>query len=425
MKTILFMLLALTLLAGCAQPGGGGAQLVVAQSNKLRNANPISTAADQTALVAGNTAFAFDLYQVLKSKPGNLFLSPYSISTVLAISQIGARGETLAQMNKALHFTLPQDSLHTAFNALQLSLNTREQNAQDPNQKDFILKTVNAVFAEKTHTFLPGYLDFLAENYGLGLRLVDFIQNAEASRQVINQWVTDETNQRIKDLFPPQSFNDLTRLVIANAIYFNAEWKVRFTTSRTQPGNFVLLDGKQIQTPMMAIDERFNYYQGANYQVVQLPYKNDKISMLIVVPDSGKFTEVESTFNPAELDKAIKGFIPPEVKLKLPRFKFESAFNLVDALRTLGMTDAFKEFVADFSGMDGTKYLYISQVVHKTFISVDETGTEAAAATGLQFKNVSAPLKVVDLTIDRPFLFFILDKQSGSILFMGRVVNPE
>ncbi len=423
MKRILCLFLALNLLAGCASIFGGG--ITLAQSSKPRNTSPVSSAEDQSKLVADNTGFAFDLYKLLKARPGNLFLSPYSISSALAISQVGARGQTLAQMNQALHFSLPFEALHPTFNALQLSLNQREKNDRDASKKDFTLKTVNALWGEKTYTFKPEYLDFLAENYGLGLRLVDFKENFEASRQAINRWVTNETEQRIKDLFPSNSFDKFTTLVVANAIYFNADWKTHFPSRNTKPGDFTLLDGNKIQVPMMSIGEKFNYIQGSNYQAVELPYEGDKLSMLIVVPDAGKFSEVENAFNAGELGKVRNGTIPPEVKLQMPKFTFESSLNLEVPLKNLGMTDAFNKEIADFSGMDGTRYIYISQVEHKTFIKVNEKGTEAAAATGVQFKNVSNPIRIVDLKIDRPFIFFILDKQSGALLFMGRLVDPR
>ncbi len=223
-SNILLVLILLSLLSSCAQPGSGGAQLAVAQSSKPRNTNPLSSAAQQSQLVAGNTAFAFDLYRSLSAKQGNLFLSPYSIITALAMTQTGARGDTLAQMNTVLHLTLPNASLHPAFNALQINLNQRQQNNQDPAKNDFRLRVTNALWGEKTYTFKADFLDLLAENYGAGLRLLDFKTAAEPARQAINQWVSEQTEQKIKDLLAEGTVDSSTRLVLTNAIYFNASW---------------------------------------------------------------------------------------------------------------------------------------------------------------------------------------------------------
>ncbi len=423
MKTILFMLLALTLLTSCSL-AGTGAQILVAQSNKPRNTSPASSPSDQSRLVADNAAFAFDLYRVLSSKPGNLFLSPYSISTALVMAQAGARGQTQAQINKALHFTLPSASLHQSFNALQLELNKREQNQSDANQKDFQLKVTNALWGEKTYTFKAEFLDLLAENYGAGLKLVDFKTAPEPSRQTINAWVSDQTEQKIKDLLPQGSIDSLTRLVLTNAIYFKADWSNPFTEKFTQPAEFTLLDGKKTQVQMMATDAKYMYAKGIGYQAIELPYKSNKLSMFIILPDEGKFSEVETSLNGNGLNKAFANLELIQVNLKMPKFTFETSSNLVDSLEALGMTDAFSAELADFSGIDGTRDLFISHALHKAFISVDEKGTEAAAATALVFQLVSMPMKIIDLTIDRPFLFYIFDKQSGTLLFMGRLVNP-
>ncbi len=423
MKNILSVIGLLILLAACTQTGGGG-QMSLAQSDKPRNANPSSSAAQQSQLVSGNTAFAFELYKQLGARQGNLFLSPYSISTALAMTQAGARGDTLAQMNKALHFTLPIDALHPALNALQLALNKREQNAQDASKKDFRLRVTNALWGEKTYSFKADFLDLLAENYGAGLRLVDFLSAPEPSRQAINQWVSDQTEQKIKDLLPQGSITNLTRLVLTNAIYFNANWMKPFYPENTKAGDFNLLDGKKTQAQLMSTSTQLPYARGSGYQAVELPYEGNKLSMLVVVPDGGKFTDIERSLDPDNLESIKKGLGSAQVNLQLPRFKFEASFGLIDALKALGMQAAFEPGKADLSGMDGTKNLYISAIEHKAYISVDEKGTEAAAATAVVVGLTSMPAQSVDLKIDRPFLFYILDKQSGALLFMGRVVNP-
>ncbi len=393
-------------------------------SDKPRNASPTSAKDDMARLVSGNTAFALDLYQaLLDANNGNLFYSPYSISVALAMTQAGARGSTLAQMNSALHFTLSGESLHQAFNALQLALASRQANANQPDVKDYQLNIANSTWGQSGYKFMQGYLDLLAENYGAGMRLVDFKADPEKARQLINDWVAQQTAQKIKDLIPQGSINDLTRLVLANAIYFNAGWLHTFDAAKTQNGSFTNLDGKQASTPMMNQQAIFGYTRGSGYQAIELPYSGDKLSMLVLLPDAGQFAAVQKTLDPALLGSILKDLKPASVALVLPKYKVESSFAVDEMLKKLGMTDAFDPAKADLSGMDGTTSLYISKVLHKSYVSVDEKGTEAAAATAVMIGVTSMPAEVVDLKIDRPFIFVIRDTESGSILFIGQVVK--
>lgn len=422
MRTILILTISL-LIASCSLLPASG-QILVAQSSKARNTQPDVNAENLVKLTAANNAFAFDLYQALSARPGNLFFSPYSISTALAMTQAGARGNTLAQMNKTLHFDMLADALHPTFNALQLALNKREQNAQDANKKDFRLRLTNSIWGEKTYSFKTEFLDLLAENYSAGMRLVDFKTAPDASRQLINKWVSEQTEQKIKDLLAPGTIDVLSRLVLTNAIYFNAKWMNQFKPEITKPGTFTQLDGKTSPVPMMSISDLFGYYKGSGYQVLELPYEGQKISMLVLVPDQGKFSQVENALNSSLLAEVRKGLMRAQVNLAFPKFKIESSFSLAETLSKMGMEDAFKDDKADFSGMDGTRHLHISAVEHKAFVTVDEKGTEAAAATAIVMRDVSAPLLTVDLTVDRPFFFVILDKQSGTVLFVGRLKEP-
>lgn len=424
MKKILVLCLALTVLAGCVQPIGSNGQVPVAQSSKPRNTSPITNAESQSTLVKDNNEFGVDLYKRLRGQSGNLFLSPYSVSVALAMTQAGARGDTLQQMNQVLHFSLPGESLHPGFNALQLALNNREKNDQDANKRDFRLRVANAIWSEKTYTFKPEYLDLLAENYGAGMRLVDFMNAPEPARETINKWVSDETEQKIKDLLKEGTITPLTRLVLTNAIYFNANWQSQFDTANTKPGDFTLLDGSKVQTQMMYQSNQYGYAKGAGYQAVELPYESSKLSMIILLPDEGQFDEIETSLDGARLEEIKNELGIAQVNLSLPRFKIESAFGLADTLKAMGMQDAFEADKADFSGMDGTRDLFITAVEHKAYVSVDEKGTEAAAATGVVVGTTSAPEQIVDLKIDRPFIFLIMDKESGTVLFMGRLVQP-
>ncbi len=422
MKTALVnLLVAIALLA---LPGCGGAS-AIAKSGKERVTSPDVAETELAGLVAGNSMFALDLYQVLREEGGNLFYSPYSISLALAMTYAGARGETERQMADTLHFTLPQDRLHPAFNALDLELAGRGEGAEGKDGQGFRLNIVNAIWGQRGYKFLREFLDVLAENYGAGLRLLDFVKAPEESRITINDWVSDQTEGRIEDLIPQGEIDALTRLVLANAIYFNAAWLNPFEEERTQDGPFFLLDGGQVTVPMMHQTERFPYAEGEGYQAVEIPYDGSELSMVVLLPRPGEFEAFEGSLNAARVDAVLKELAHKQVALTLPKFEFESGFRLVEALAAMGMPVAFPDD-ADFSGMTGNLDLLISAVIHKAFVSVDEAGTEAAAATAVVMEMKAArPTEPVEMTVDRPFVFLIRDIQSGAILFVGRVVNPS
>jgi serpin B len=379
--------------------------------------------ADLTELASGNSAFAFDLYQLLRGEKGNLFYSPYSISLALAMTYAGARGDTEKEMAQALHFLLPQDRLHPAFSRLAAELASRGEGAQGTDGKGFRLNVANALWGQEGYQFLLEFLNVLETYYGAGLKTVDFAGDPEAARQTINDWVSQETENRIQDLIPPGVIDTLTRLVLANAIYFNAAWLYPFEPDVTADGPFYLLDGSQVQVPMMRQSESFAYAQGEGYQAVELPYDGQQLSMVILLPAQGQLDAFEGTLDADRVETILKGLSRQQVDLTLPKFGFESQFSLKDALSTLGMPDAFTD-AADFSGMTGNRELSISEVIHKAFVSVDEAGTEAAAATAVIVGLTSAPAQPVSFTADRPFLFLIRDIPTGTILFLGRVVDP-
>ncbi len=395
------------------------------KSDKQRMTSPVASQADLIALVEGNNAFAFDAYPQIK-EDGNLFFSPYSISLALAMTYAGARSDTEKQMASALHYTLPQEKLHPAFNSLDLELNQRGQGAKGKDDKGFRLNVVNAIWGQKDYTFLQEFLDTLAENYGAGLRLLDFINAPDPSRITINDWVSDQTEGRIKDLIPQGAINPLTRLVLTNAIYFNAAWQNAFEKNATTDGTFHLLTGDEVTVPMMHQTKSFAYTEGSDYQAVELPYDGRELSMLVLLPQSGQFTAFEQSLDVRKVDGIIDSLAPKKVALAMPRFEFTtSSISLTKALSDMGMPVAFTED-ADFSGMTGKRDLHISDVIHKAFVSVDESGTEAAAATAVIMAATSAPMpeKIINMTIDRPFIFLIRDIQTGTILFLGRVMNP-
>jgi serpin B len=407
--------------AGCGALSGGIAQAV---SDKPRDPDPAVAPAEVTDLAAGNAAFAFDLYGALRGQEGNLFFSPYSISVALAMTHAGAAGETSRQMAETMHFALPAERLHAAFNAYALDLQGRAKG--DAEGTPFELTVANSLWGQEGFPFLPAFLDLLAENYGAGMRLLDYSRDPEGARRTINDWVSDETRQRIKDLIPEGAINAMTRLVLANAIYFKAGWRHTFDAEATTPEPFRLLNGSSIDVPMMHQEESLGFAAGDGYVALELPYQTGDVAMVILLPDEGRFEAFEQGLSAATLDQALAGLSYQPVLLSLPKFTYESAFSLNDALMALGMPDAFDPDRADFSAMDGARDLYISNVLHKAFVAVDEKGTEAAAATAVIMEVTSAPIdQPVVVSVDRPFLYLIRDRQTGSVLFLGRVLDPS
>ncbi len=423
MKSIAYKLFALaislsTILAACSP----SASISMAESNKNRERNPSASVDGIKNLVDGNNAFALDMYNSLRSEKGNLILSPYSISLALAMTYAGARGETEAQMAQTLHFA-PQNELHPSFNALDLALEKEPINL-DKDQEPMQLNIANAVWAEQTFTFLPEFLDTIAVNYGAGVSLADFLNNPNKERVTINNWVSDQTEEKINDLLPDGSISPDTRMVLVNAIYFKADWFDQFDANDTSDFPFNLMDGTQVNVPMMGQDMFIPYTQGDGYTAVELPYAGETAAMEIIVPDAGRFEEVESALTSDMFNEIIGNMSQTSLMLNLPKFKFESSFGLSPTLSQLGMIDAFDADLADFSGMTGQKDLFIGDVIHKAFVAVDEEGTEAAAATAVVMELASAIMHDVNLIIDRPFIFVIRDTVNGQILFIGRVLNP-
>jgi serpin B len=414
-----------SLATSCVRPGGHPASVQVVQADAARVTDPDVPAQELAELVSGNNAFAFALYHTLQEKhSGNIFYSPFSISVALAMTWAGARGATEQEIADTLRFTLPQERLHPAFNALDLELARRGQVAQGRDEKGFRLRIVNALWGQQGFRFLPAFLDTLAQNYGAGLRLLDFAGDPEAARGIINDWVSDQTEGRIQDLIPPGVIDALTRLVLTNAIYFNAAWAEPFEKSQTTDLPFHLLNGGQVKVPMMRQTTEYGYAEGEGFQAVELPYDGRELAMVILLPEEGRFEEFENSLDAGQVEVILGGLAYRQVALTMPRFRVESAFALADTLSAMGMPSAFKPDQADFSGMDGARDLYIGDVLHKAFVSVDEAGTEAAAATAVIMKLTALPASPVQVVVDRPFIFLIRDLQTGTILFVGRLVNP-
>ena len=395
------------------------------RSDRERTNLPRATAQDLRSLVRGNNAFALDLYQVLSNGEGNLFYSPFSISQALAMTLAGAKGETERQMADTLQYELSQDRLHTAFNALDRELASRGKSPRDEDDHYFQLNVANATWGQQDYEFLTGFLDVLAENYGAGLRPLDFAGAPEEVRVRINDWISGETEEKIRDLLPPGAVDSRTRLVLTNAVYFNASWTWPFDKQLTQERPFHLPEGGRVEAPMMSETSKdfYGYAKGGGYQAVDVPYSLGEMSMTILLPDEGTFQEFEDSLNAEALDRILDGIEIDYVTLTMPLFKFESQFDLGETLAEMGMPDAFGAD-ADFSGMTGTRELRISKVVHKAFVSVDERGTEAAAATAVVVPTSGPTKEPIPVTVDRPFIILIRDRATGTLLFLGRVMNP-
>jgi serpin B len=400
----------------------------VVRSEKSRQLSPEVDEADEAELAAGNSAFALDLYQLLVRGDNNVFYSPYSISLALAMAYAGAEGQTEQHMADTLHFTLPKARLHPAFNTLDLELESRGEGAAGADGEGFRLNIANAMWGQRDYTFLTSFLDVLALNYGAGLRLLDFAADPDGSRLTINDWVSDRTEERIQDLLAPGTITSGTRLVLTNAVYFNAAWGQPFEEENTQDDTFYLLDGSTVITEMMTQTTSFHYAQGEAYQAVELPYDGGELSMVILLPSEGEFEAFEASLDAGSFDAILADLRSEEVRLTMPKFTYESEFGLRRTLTDLGMANAFCGGSADFSGIDGgVGGLCISEVIHKAFVLVDEAGTEAAAATAVIFETTAAPgepEEIIRVNVDRPFIFVIRDVETDTILFIGRLMNP-
>ncbi len=401
----------------------------ILKSNQARNLSPNLEAGDLNQLVEGNTAFALDFYHAVKDGQGNFIFSPHSISTAFVMTYAGARNNTAVRMAQTLHFNLPGERLHAAFNALDLALNSRGKGEKDHAGTDFKLNIVNAAWTQEGYPFLQDFLDILAVHYGAGMYILNFVSDPEGSRQTINNWVAQKTEDKIKELLPQGSIDSITRLVLTNAIYFYGAWAIPFDEDLTVSGNFYLADGDVVTVPMMSFSQRT---KGAEtlpavvldgYTAVELPYKGKEISMLILVPDRGRFFEFEQALDANLIDQTIESLTSWDLRLEMPEFKSESEFQLKDTLSRMGMPEAFDPDLADFTGMTTLRELFIQEAYHKGFISVDEKGTEAAAATAVVIGLTSAPTSLT-VTIDRPFIYLIRDIRTNAILFIGRVLNP-
>jgi serpin B len=419
MRRFVSPLLALVL-AGCTGGGSGVSDIRLAAADV-----PHLGGSAQDAAAAGDAIndFGFDLWRAAAGGRSNAVMSPASVALAVAMARAGARGQTADEIDAVLR-KLGSDEHAAWVAALDAALNARTGRFKDRagTDQDVTLRIVNAPFAQRDYAIKSPYLEALASRFGAGLRLVDYKQAPEAARHAVNQWVAGETEQRIKELLAAGTIDTLTRIVLVNAIYLKAAWQFPFEVEGTAPASFRLLDGTAVDVPTMHLGESLPYAAGDGWRAVELPYVGDDLALTIVVPDD--LAAFESTLNGRSFASVVSGLASRNVDLSLPKFGAESRLELTSALAALGMPTAFTD-AADFSGITAEESLAISAVIHQANIDVDEKGTEAAAATAVVIRATSAPADPITLSVDRPFLFALRDLQTGAVLFLGRIVNPQ
>lgn len=374
-------------------------------------------AVEEPTVAQGNTSFALDLYAKLRQREGNLFVSPFSISAALAMTKAGAGGDTLAEMANVLHLP-PGEGTHTQLGELIRKLQT-----PDP-KTGAQLAIANALWGQAGFPFRKEFLELTQKHYGAGLRQVNF-RAVEQARQTINKWIEEQTKDRIKDLIKANDITPDTLLILTNAIYFKDAWQHEFIKGATQDEPFFAPDG-EVKAPLMFVRKSFPYYAGEDFHAVELPYKGRSLGMVVLLPKAKDgLAALEAQLTPTKLNEWLGKMKSQDGEVRLPKFKIADRMMLADTLQELGMKLAFGD--ADFSGMSTAERLRIAKVIHQTYINVDEEGTEAAAATAVIMERLAAPIprEPFKFRADHPFVFLIRDRASGSILFMGRVVNPK
>jgi serpin B len=368
-----------------------------------------------------NNNFAFELYKNLTSKKSeNIFFSPYSISTALSMVYEGAREETAEQIENVFGFSVDQTDRRSAIAAIYNDLNFK-------NSK-YDLQVANSLWAQNDYPFLKEYISVLKNHYAAEANNLDFLNKPDDSRKIINSWVEDKTKNIIKDLFPPASIENNTRLVLANAIYFKGKWAKQFDPENTEDADFYIDSKTAVKVPIMNIfgeDSKFNYFENKNLQALEIPYDGEKFSMLVILPKENDLNSISDYLLPEKIKEINENLSETRVNVSLPKFTFETKYFLNQTLMEMGMPIAFSNY-ADFSGMTGDTELKIGLVIHQAFVEVNEEGTEVAAATGVSIiRKTSMPAPPIIFNANRPFVFMINEEKTGNILFLGRVLNPS
>jgi serpin B len=375
---------------------------------------------DQEILVRDNSTFAIDLYRELRASEGNIFFSPYSVSTALAMTYAGARGNTEKEMAQTLRFSLGRENLHAAFEGIASRLNSLQK------EENLTLRVANSLWPQRDYAFRDEYVSLIKKYYGVSITPVDYKRARETARKMINRWVQQRTQDKIKDLIRPGILTALTRLVLVNAVYFKGDWEYPFNTERTKDVPFYLSLHNTVQVPMMKQKQEFKYAEMETLQVLELPYAKGGLSMMVLLPrESDGLKRLEKDLTAERIIQWKRRMTMREVLVFLPKFRMTSMFRLDKRLMNMGMVDAFCDSKANFAGMDSrSNWLYIGAVLHKAFVDVNEEGTEAAAATAVVMVAKAIPTPPPVFRADHPFLFLIQDNKTGSILFVGRVVDP-
>lgn len=395
-----------------------------------------NTDLQEDTLVASNTTFAFHLYTQLKAQePGNLFFSPYSLSIALAMTSAGARNQTAQQIAQVLHFP-PQTAakIHPLFLQLQQGINQAQQHVK--------IQVANALWGEASYPFLPNFREIVARDYDANLNQIDFKNTFSTAHLKINAWVEEKTQQKITQLIKPGLIDNLTRLILVNAIYFKGNWNSPFDQQKTKNAPFWINSHKNINIPMMTQQNQFGYAENQHLQVLELPYVGsltdaeseeslefsfspNRLSMTILLPrQRDGLAQLENLLNQQNLETWLNQIHWQKVKVVIPRFKINTGVELSKTLSAMGMPDAFNN-KADFSGIDGSRALYLTSVIHQAFVDVNEVGTEAAASSGIVVTTRGIQPSMPVFLADHPFLFLISHKASGSILFLGRLIKPD
>ncbi len=383
---------------------------------ELNDGNATSQGVSEVVNISND--FAFDFYNELKDEEGNIFFSPYSISFALAMTYEGARGQTAEEMASVLHFPENNTTRRNSYASIYNQLNEED--------KEYVLNTANSVWAQEDYPFLEEYFKVLEQYYAAMATNLNFVDDPEGSREIINDWVEEQTNDKIKDLIPQGYISALTRLVLTNAIYFKSNWDKQFDEEYTMEQDFRVSPEKTVKVPMMSMNgETFNYTETEDLQILELPYDGEELSMLILLPKDDSLDTVEASINADELRGWRNDLVEEKIDLYMPKFTFETKYFMRDILKKMGMPTAFTPGEADFSGMDGTRNLFIGHVIHQAFVEVNEEGTEAAAATSVGMELTAVPQANTLFRADHPFIFLIQERGSGNILFMGRMADPS
>jgi serpin B len=411
--TFVLSALLLGLLVGCPEddvaPPGETLRSSVPRQPPSADLGPASE------LAANNADFAFALLREA-APTDNFFFSPHSISMALGMTYAGAAGDTATDMRAALRFRQEPVELHAAFNTLDQELASRGEGAHGVDGTPFRLRITNGLFAQSGFPILPSYLDLVAENYGAGLTLLDFLRDPEGSRTSINDWIDTATEHRIPELLPEHSIDPTTVMVLTNAVYFNAAWELPFPPDGTADGPFLLADGSTVTVPLMHGPSGTASARGPGWRAAEIPYEGEDVAMLIIVPDD--LAAFEETLDGARYQDIVESLHDGGVTITMPRFSIRSQLSLRPALSALGMGGAFVS--ADFSAMTSAGGLFISDAVHEAWVRVSEEGTEAAAATAVIIGRSILP----ELSATRPFLYVVRDRPTGAVIFAGRVSNP-